>query len=350
MSTLSPEETTHYHVQKKRRAAFLDEWRKHRRTGVLAARDLEFKEREPGVRVAYYAGSDEGAAMRTNDAGAHELDPGAQTTPHRHSWDAILFIVEGTGWSEICGERIEWKPWDAIHLPAWTWHRHANQGTKAARFVSFSSEPLLTSFNMAVLEEASNGVDLSARPGFAEPRDGEDAYSKRVNRLAELQGDLRRARVHTAYDDITLRNTPRGSRTAFLVDESIGFKTSGLSAAMFQLAPGQAQTKHRHPGEAFLYVIEGRGHSYIDVEPEGGREYDWQAGDMINVDHFLWHQHFNGDPDRPARLVRVHMFASVLETMRALTDPLDLFNERPEDLAQAFDLSAYEWPADERPT
>jgi gentisate 1,2-dioxygenase len=350
MSTLSPEETTHYHVQKKRRAAFLEEWRKHRRTGVLPAAELEFKEREPGVRVAYYAGSDEGAAMRTNDAGAHEFDPGAQTTPHRHSWDAILFVVEGSGWSEIGGERIEWKPWDAIHLPAWTWHRHGSDGTKTARLVSFSSEPLLTSFNMAVIEEATNGVDLSVRPAFARARDGEDAYSNRVNRLAELQGDLRRARVHAAYDDITLRNTPRGSRTAFLVDESIGFKTSGLTAAMFQLAPAQAQTKHRHPGEAFLYVIEGRGHSYIDVEPEGGREYEWHAGDMINVDHFLWHQHFNGDPDRPARLVRVHMFASVLETMRALTDPLDLFNERPEDLAQAFDLSAYEWPEDERPT
>jgi gentisate 1,2-dioxygenase len=349
MTTLSPEETTHYHVQKKRRAAFLEEWRKQRKTGVLPASELQFREREPGVRVAYYAGSDEGAAMRTNDAGAHELDPGATTTPHRHSWDAMLFVVEGSGWSEIGGERIEWKPWDAIHLPPWTWHRHRNDGAKTARLVSFSSEPLLTSLNMAVVEEAPNDVDLSARLEFAQARDGDDAYSKRVSRLAKLQEEAQRARIHTAYDDVELRNTPRGTRTAFLVDASIGHKTSGLSAAMFQMAPGQAQTKHRHPGEAFLYVIEGRGHSYIDVEPEGGQEYQWQAGDMINVDHFLWHQHFNDDPERAARLVRVHMFASVLETMRALTDPLDLFNERPEDLAQAFDIANYQWPEDERP-
>ena len=350
MTTLSPEETTHYHVQKKRRAAFLDEWRKQRRTGVLPASELKFREREPGVRVAYYAGSDEGAAMRTNDAGAHELDPGATTTPHRHSWDALLFVVEGSGWSEIGGQRVEWKPWDALHLPAWTWHRHGNEGEKTARLVSFSSEPLLTSLNMAVLEEATNGVDLFVRPAFAPAREGEDAYSRRVSRLASAQEEVAKARVHTAYDDIELRNTPRGTRTAFLVDESIGFKTSGLSAAMFQLAPGQAQTMHRHPGEAFLYVIEGRGHSYIDVKLEGGNEYEWQAGDVINVDHFVWHQHFNDDPDRTARLVRVHMFASMLETMRALTDPVDLFNERPEDLAQAFDISTFQWPEDERPS
>jgi gentisate 1,2-dioxygenase len=349
MSTLSPEEATHYHVQKKRRAAFLDEWRKARRTGVLRAHDLEFREREPGVRVAYYAGSDEGAAMRTNDAGAHELDPGARTTPHRHSWDAILFVVEGSGWSEIGGERIEWKPWDAIHLPAWTWHAHGNDGEKTARLVSFSSEPLLTSLNLALIEEAGDGADTAERPAYAYSRDGDDTYSRRVSRLAAMQDEARKARIHTAYDDIELRNTPRGSRTAFLVDESIGYRTSGLSAAMFQLAPGQAQTKHRHPGEAFLYVIEGRGRSYIDLEPEGGREYEWEAGDMINVDHFLWHEHINSDPDKPARLVRVHMFASILETMRALADPLDLFNERSEDLAKAFDLSSFEWPADERP-
>lgn len=343
-------ETSHYHVQKKRRASFLESWRKQRKTGVLPASELEFKEREPGVRVAYYAGSDEGAAMRTNDAGAHELDPGSKTTPHRHSWDAILFVVEGSGWSEIGGERVEWKPWDAIHLPAWTWHRHGNDGQTTARFLSFSSEPLLTSLNLAIIEETTNGVGMSDRPAFAPPRKGEDTYSKRVNRLAELQQQARGARIHTAYDDIELRNTPRGSRTAFLVDESIGFKTSGLSAAMFQLAPGQAQTMHRHPGEAFLYVVEGRGHSYIDVEPEGGSEFEWQAGDIINVDHFLWHQHVNGDPEKPARLVRVHMFASILETMRALADPVDLFNERQQDLAQAFDLTSFEWPADERPS
>jgi gentisate 1,2-dioxygenase len=350
MSTEAPEETTHYHVQKKRRADFLDNWRKERRTGVLPASELQFKEREPGVRVAYFAGSDEGAAMRTNDAGAHEFDPGAATTPHRHSWDAILFIQEGSGWSEIGDRRVEWKPWDALHLPAWTWHRHGNDGEKTARIVSFSSEPLLASFNLALLEEATTGVDFAERPSFAPAREGDDVYSRRVSRLAQLQSDITDARVHTAYDDITLRNTPRGSRTAFLVDESIGYKTSGLTAAMFQLAPGQAQTMHRHPGEAFLYVIEGHGHSYIDLEPEDGREYEWKAGDVINVDHFLWHEHVNSDPDKPARLVRVHMFASVLETMRALADPVDLFNERPEDLAKAFDLTNYQWPPDDRPS
>jgi gentisate 1,2-dioxygenase len=264
----------------------------------------------------------------------------------------MLFVVSGSGWSEIDGVRHEWKPWDAVHLPAWAWHRHGNDGDKPARFLSFSSEPLLSTLGLALIEEADADVDTSARLPFTPgPGDGDgDPYSSRLRRLAQMQSDAREARVHTAYDDIELRDTPRGTRTAFLVDESIGFRTSGLTAAMFQLAPGQFQTMHRHPGEAFLYVVEGRGRSYIDAEPEGGKSYEWEAGDIIVVDHFLWHQHFNDDPDRTARLVRVHMFASVLETMRALADPIVLFEERPEDLAKAPDITGFDWPEDERPS
>ncbi len=343
-------EVTHYHVQKERRASFLEEWRKQRRTGVLRARDLTFREREPGVRIAYYAGLEEGAPTRTLDSGSHELEPGATTTPHRHSWDALLFVQEGSGWSDIGGRRIEWKPWDTIHLPAWTWHRHGNDGSKTARYLSFSSQPLLETLNLAALEEARDGVDLSSRPGFAPARAGNDAYSRRIARLAAVQEAIREATIHLPYDDVVLRNTPRGSRTAFLADDSIGFKTSGLTIAMFQIPPGKAQTMHRHPGEAFLYVIEGTGRSYIDAEPEGGKEYPWEPGAMINVDHFVWHQHINDSTDTAARVIRVHMFASLLETMRALADPVDLFNERPEDLAKAFDIANYEWPPDNRPS
>jgi gentisate 1,2-dioxygenase len=348
MTTTGPQ--THYHVQKSRRSAFLDEWRKLRGTGVVHGRDVVLHPTPRGTRVGVYGGADGGTPMRTNDALVHELDPGVVTTTHRHSWDAILFVVSGSGWTEIDGVRHEWKPWDALHLPAWAWHRHGNDGARPARFLSFSSEPLLGTLGLALLEEAGPDAAPTGRPAFAPAADGEDPYSSRVRRLAATQEEARQARVHTAYDDIQLRDTPRGTRTAFLIDDSIGYRTSGLTAAMFQMAPGQFQTMHRHPGEAFLYVVEGRGHSYIDMEPEGGRSYEWEAGDIIVVDHFLWHQHFNDDPERTARVVRVHMFASVLETMRALADPIVLFEERPEDLAVAPDITGFQWPPDERPS
>ena len=112
--------------------------------------------------------------------------------------------------------------------------------------------------------------------------------------------------------------TPRGTRTTFLLDRAIGYQASGITMAMFEIGPGRGQSMHRHPGEAWLYVVEGHGHSYLGAEPEGGETYPWKKGDIIVVDHYLWHQHINDDPERTARVVRVHMFDSLLETMRAL--------------------------------
>src|SRR5256886_3388257 len=125
---------THYAVQKKRRAEFLDEWRSHRQT-VIRGEDVALEPTARGLRTGVYMGSDGGRPTRCLDALVHEIDPGVTTTIHRHSWDAQLFIVDGEGWTEVDGVRYSWKPWDAIHLPAWSWHRHGNDGDKPARFM-----------------------------------------------------------------------------------------------------------------------------------------------------------------------------------------------------------------------
>ena len=173
-----------------------------------------------------------------------------------------------------------------------------------------------------------------------------------MRRLAAEAKKRRSGRIHTPYDEQDLLATPRGTRTKFLVDRAIGSEASGITQVMIQFAPGKTQSLHRHPGEAWLYVVEGRGHSYLGTEPTGGTDHPWQKGDLIVVDHFLWHQHYNDDPERTAKVVRIHMFDSLLETMRVLADPLVLFEEPPDDVrdAQAGDPSTIEWPPLTRPT
>jgi gentisate 1,2-dioxygenase len=106
---------------------------------------------------------------------------------------------------------------------------------------------------------------------------------------------------------------------------------------MHELAPGLYQSRHRHGGEAWLYVVSGRGHSEID-----GVEYPWEAGDLIVVDHWSWHQHFNDDKEKTARLVRVHNFDALYDMIRILLDPLNLFEELKE--LDAPDLTGVVWP------
>ncbi|MEX2291619.1 MAG: cupin domain-containing protein [Mycobacteriales bacterium] len=344
---------THYHVQKKRRADFLEQWRQYRNTVVRLA-DVEMQDTARGMRRGVYVGADGDRPTRSMDALVHEINPGATSTVHRHSWDAMLFVVAGWGWTEIDGERIEWGPGDSLHLPAWAWHRHGNEGSETGRFLSFSSEPLLETMGMAFLEDAGQtpAAELAPRPPYAPAIDGDDPYARRVRRLARDQDARRSGRLHTSWDSLELLPTPRGTRTTFLLDKAIGYQASGITMAMFEIGPGRGQSMHRHPGEAWLYVVEGRGHSFLGTEPDKGENHPWEKGDIIVVDHFLWHQHFNDDPDKTAKVVRIHMFDSLLETMRVLMDPMVLFEEPSDEIrdAQAGDPSTVDWPAVERPT
>jgi gentisate 1,2-dioxygenase len=351
MVTRTRTNVTHWEVQWTRRRKLIEEWRQHHRT-VIRATDVELGDSARGHRVGCYMGIDGGNPTRVLDAWVHELDPGSSQTVHRHSWDAMAFVVSGSGWTEIDGVRHQWRPWDALHLPAWSWHRSGVDGDAPARLMTYSTEPLLTTLGMAVLDDRGDTPveELPGRPEFTGHVDGDDVYARRVRRLAAQQEERRSGRLHTDYDDIPLLVNPKGTRSKFLVDRSIGNQASGITQVMLQFAPGRGQAMHLHPGEAWLYVVEGRGHSYLGEEPTGGENHEWSEGDLVVVDHALWHQHFNDDPERPARLVRVHAFDSVLETMRVLTYPLELFLEPPENLTAMGDLSEIEWPEDRRPS
>jgi gentisate 1,2-dioxygenase len=353
MTSRTTTAVTHYHVQKKRRAEFLEQWRQYQKT-VVPLENVVMAETARGTRVGVYTGEDGDQPTRSMDALAHEIDPGVTSTIHRHSWDAMVLVVAGWGWTEIDGERIEWGPGDALHLPAWAWHRSGNEGTVTARYLTFSSEPLLHTMGMSVIEDRGHTpfAELPGRPAYSEGPEGDDAYARRLRRLSRETGRRRSGRLHTSWDSLELLPTPRGTRTTFLLDRAIGYQASGITMAMFELGPGRGQSMHRHAGEAWLYVLEGTGHSYMGTEPEGGTNYPWKKGDLIVVDHFLWHQHFNDDPNKTAKVVRIHMFDSLLETMRVLMDPMVLFEEPPDHIRdkQAGDPTTVDWPAVERPT
>jgi gentisate 1,2-dioxygenase len=346
-------ETTHYHIQKKRRAAFVEEWRSYQKT-VVALEDVDMQETARGSRVGVYCSEDGDRPTRTMDALAHEFDQGVVTTIHRHSWDAMVFCVAGRGWTEIDGERVEWGPGDSVHIPSWAWHRSGNDNAETARYLTFSSEPMLSTMGMAVIDDRGHTpvAELPARPPFSGEVDGADPYARRVRRLAKETAKRRSGRLHTDWDGLELLPTPRGTRTTFLLDRAIGYEASGITMAMFEIGPNRGQSMHRHPGEAWLYVVEGEGHSYLGEEPEGGVNHPWKKGDLIVVDHFLWHQHFNDSPDQTAKVVRIHMFDSLLETMRVLMDPKVLFEEPPEAIrdAQAGNYHEIVWPEIVRPT
>jgi quercetin dioxygenase-like cupin family protein len=100
-----------------------------------------------------------------------------------------------------------------------------------------------------------------------------------------------------------------------LLNAQMNTRMETVDAYMQVIPPGSRSGKHRHLAEECLYVVEGYGydlHQDCDVEitdtykwtPQAEiKRFEWEAGDVIYVPPCTIHQHFNGDPARPARLI-----------------------------------------------
>lgn len=63
-------------------------------------------------------------------AGLQIIMPGEVAASHRHTANALRFVVEGEGaYSTINGERAVMRPGDFVVTPNWAWHDHGNEGS-----------------------------------------------------------------------------------------------------------------------------------------------------------------------------------------------------------------------------
>jgi quercetin dioxygenase-like cupin family protein len=100
-----------------------------------------------------------------------------------------------------------------------------------------------------------------------------------------------------------------------LVNDKMNARVETVDIYMQIIPPGSRSGKHRQLAEECLYVLEGRGydiHVDCDVEitdtyhwkpQDTEKRFEWEAGDLIYIPPNTISQHFNADPQRPARLV-----------------------------------------------
>ena len=329
---------THYEVQKMRRKEYLAHWEKLQRS-IVRKPDVVMVDTQRNMKSGVMVSADGNVPSLNLDAVMHEIAPGTTTTVHRHSWDAFIFITGGEGWTEVDGKRYEWRSWDTIYLPGGSWHRHSCTGTKPGTFTSFSVQPLAELLGLSFIEDAGDTPfeKLPPRWTMTQGLDLGDSYSNRLARNYAKQDAMSKSRVLTAYDDIRFRVTPRGGRSGFLIDSTLGHATGGLTAVIHQLAPSLYQSRHRHGGEAWLYCIAGEGYTIMNDE-----KVTWTVGDLVIVDHWAWHQHFNASSENIAAIIRIHNFDSLYFAMAAMLQPMNLFEELP--TLDAPDVSQVIWP------
>ena len=100
-----------------------------------------------------------------------------------------------------------------------------------------------------------------------------------------------------------------------LFNERMDVPIESIDAYMQFIPPGSRSGKHRHMSEEYIFVLEGKGYDlHWDVDFELGEKYywkvaerpsrwEWEQGDSIYIPPNTVHQHFNSDPEKPARFI-----------------------------------------------
>ncbi len=71
------------------------------------------------------------------------LDAKQTTQEHRHTSNQLYYAVEGSGITEVEGEKFEWEAGDFFVVPNWCWHHHNNLAPeKPAILFSTTDRPL----------------------------------------------------------------------------------------------------------------------------------------------------------------------------------------------------------------
>jgi gentisate 1,2-dioxygenase len=84
-----------------------------------------------------------GIPTRSIEFYLQEIPSGGSSDLQRHPHESIHYVIEGSGYSEIGPERVDWATGDFIYTPVWVWHRHYNTGAGTVRMLLIENSRLL---------------------------------------------------------------------------------------------------------------------------------------------------------------------------------------------------------------
>jgi quercetin dioxygenase-like cupin family protein len=90
-----------------------------------------------------HPGRDVDLPVRSMQLHVARLDPGHATRLHKHHNEAVIYIIDGTGHSDVQGERYEWHKGDFIYIPTMAWHTHVNSGTEPVFYLGITNKRML---------------------------------------------------------------------------------------------------------------------------------------------------------------------------------------------------------------
>lgn len=227
--------------------------------------------------------------------GAQMVLPGEVAPCHRHTMDAVRFVIEGD--ASMCtvmeGEEFPMHPGDFITTPNWCWHEHVNSGDKAAIWLDGAVAPLIQHFKIGFAEPHQRGRQDMLRPrGWSDRQFGPLKPRKASVSATSFRPPYRYgwAETRAALDELSGGPEDANDGVCLSYSDPVtgGPTLPTISCEIQLLAPKKSYGRHRHTHAAIYHVFEGEGATTI-----GEERFDWQKGDTFAVPLWTWHAHEN---------------------------------------------------------
>lgn len=225
------------------------------------------------------------------DGVIYEIPEGKALTEQRHFYEQVFIVLKGRGYTLFgSGKRknkVEWGEGSLFAGPVNVTHRHFNSDSAhPARLLAITSFPFML--------QVFGSLPLINNLKF----DFTDRYNDETDYFTSTK------RVRKRWDKT---NFVRDIRTAEVVpwperggeNASIFWDMSGntiLEPHMSEFEVGGYKLGHRHPYEAIILTLNGKGFSIAGKESlkESDTQYiPWKAGSLVSPPYFWYHQHFN---------------------------------------------------------
>jgi quercetin dioxygenase-like cupin family protein len=139
-------------------------------------------------------------------------------------------------------------------------------------------------------------------------------YQDTLKESAEFRKEYKKRKGIVKSTEMPWEETPQG-HLKHVVNQKMNTRECALDLYQQFVDPGGCSGKHRHLAEEVFFVLEGKGYDLHwdakfeltdkynwDWETEPKR-YEWEEGDFVYIPPYTMHQHFNADPDKPARFI-----------------------------------------------
>ena len=227
------------------------------------------------------------AASGLINAGIQALMPGEHARPHRHSMNALRFILEGAGAETIVeGKPCLMEPGDLVTTPGWAWHEHRNIDGAPTIWVDILDAAIhramgTAEFQPGPIVNAHGSIPdaaFSAGPFLpAVAMEGSRPYSP-VFRYPWADAARAVAATPPAAD---------GSRTVRYANPVTGGSAlPTIDCYLQQIEPGAVTFERRTSASAVCVVVEGTG-----TTKAGDVTVEWGPKDVFTLPANTWAHH-----------------------------------------------------------